>query len=132
MNDGDAPAMQARCSGTNRDGAACRAAARPGAAWCLAHDPARVADLAAWRRKGGHGKSNAARARKALAGDARDLVGVMASLLAAMGKVERGELEAGPANALANIARAVVAVAGAADFERRLAELERAAGEQVG
>jgi hypothetical protein len=47
-------------------------------------------------------------------------------LLDAMTRVATGALEPGPANALANLARAIVAVAGAADFDRRLADLERA------
>ncbi len=132
MSGGGAPAVQARCSGTNRDGAACKAAARPGTGWCLAHDPARVADLAAWRRRGGHARSNANRARKALAGDTRDLLDVKVRLLDALERVADGRLEPGPAQAMAALARAIVTVSGAADFEARLAALEQAAGERTG
>jgi len=117
--------MPARCPAVNQDGSPC--AARPSASgWCPWHDPA----LAEQRRenaiKGGRGRSSQARARKALKGGAGDLAGVQATLLAAIGKVEAGALDPGPANAMANLARAVVAVSGAADFDRRLAELERA------
>lgn len=123
--------MQATCTGQNRDGRPCSATPRPGTEWCAWHDPSLTAERATWRRQGGQARSNASRARKALAGDVRDLTGLQATLLAALGKVERGELDAGPANAMANIARAVVAVAEAtkaAEFEGRLADLERLTG----
>ncbi len=82
---------------------------------------------AAWRRKGGTQRSNAARARKSLLGDARDLAGVQATLLAAMAKVDAGAMDPGPANALANLARAIATIAERVDFEQRLAALERRA-----
>jgi hypothetical protein len=48
---------------------------------------------------------------------------VKARLMIALAKVEEGELEPGPANAMANLARAIATVAGVADFEGQLAEL---------
>jgi len=117
--------MPDRCLATNKDGSAC--SGQPsGSGWCPWHDPA----LAEQRRqnavKGGKARSHQARARKAMKGGAGDLADVQATLLAAIGKVEKGALDPGPANAMANLARAVVAVSGAADFDRRLAELEQA------
>ena len=55
-----------------------------------------------------------------------------ARLLSAMAKVENGELEPGPANALANLARAVVTVSGVADFEVQLGEMRRELAELRG
>ena len=53
---------------------------------------------------------------------------LLVTLSRAITKVETGELPAGPANAIASIARAMVAVRQSSDLEARLAELERAAG----
>ena len=114
-----------RCLGTNKDGSACRARAQRDSAYCLAHDPERVTDLAEWRRRGGRESSHRSRARKALAGDIRDMTDVKARLMVALAKVEEGELEPGPANAMANLARAIATVAGVADFEAQLAELRQ-------
>jgi hypothetical protein len=41
-----------------------------------------------------------------------------------MERVERGDLDPGPAQALASLARAIMGVSNAADFENRLATLE--------
>src|SRR5829696_1630080 len=113
----------ARCLGTNKDGTPCKARAQRDSEYCLAHDPERVTDLTEWRRRGGRESSNRSRARKALAGDVRDLTDVKARLMMALAKVEEGDLEPGPANAMANLARAIATVAGVADFEGQLAEL---------
>jgi hypothetical protein len=50
---------------------------------------------------------------------------VKARLVAALAKVEAGDLEPGAANAMANLARAIVAVAGVADFEAQLATMRQ-------
>ena len=113
-----------KCIATNKDGRPCSAQA-----WqdglCRWHHPALEAERMAGRRKGGQARSNAARARKALAGDIRDMADVKTRLVMALTKVEAGELEPGPANAMANLARAIVAVAGVADFETQLAEMRQ-------
>lgn len=116
---------QDRCQGTTLQGKPCNAAPRPGSSWCPWHDPAMASERPAWRVKGGANSSNANRARKAIKGDLRDLAGVKATLLTAMGKVERNELEPAQANAIANLARAVVVVAGVADFQDELTDLRR-------
>ena len=120
-------AKLARCSGTNRDGSPCSAQARPGRDRCAWHDPALDEQRAEWRQRGGAGRSHAQRARKAL-GEATDLLGVQAKLVDALGKVERGELDAARAQAMAALGRAIVAVAVPADLAQRVAELERLAG----
>jgi hypothetical protein len=125
MNSRDTGSPLNRCMGVNKDGSACKARAQRDSEYCLAHDPQRVTDLAEWRRKGGQASSNASRARKALAGDLRDMSGVKARLMVALVKVEAGELEAGPANAMANLARAIATVSGVADFEGQLADLRQ-------
>lgn len=117
--------MVDRCSGTNVDGTPCSAAPRPGSAWCVWHDPATKGQRAEWSKRGGAARSNQRRATKALKGDVRDIAAVKASLFSALAKVEAGDLDPGPANAMANLARAIVSVAGVADFEVQLAEMRR-------
>src|SRR4051812_46034432 len=112
------------CSATNKDGSPCNAQAwRDGL--CRWHHPDLEAERTEGRRRGGQNRSNAVRARKALAGDIRDLADVKARLMTALTKVESGDLEPGAANAMANLARAVVAVAGVADFEAQLAQMRQ-------
>lgn len=123
MTDDTRP-KQHRCKATNKDGTPCGARAiRDG--WCPWHDPQREEANREASRMGGKAKSNIARARKQLRGDIRDIADVQARLVAAMDRVEKGDMEAGPANAMANLARAIVTVAGVADFEIQLAEMRR-------
>lgn len=116
--------MPVKCQAINVDGSAC--AARPSASgWCPWHDPALAEERRQNAIKGGQARSNASRARKAMKGSAGDLVDIQAAILDALKAVRAGELEAGPANAIASLSRAYVAVSGAADFDRRLAEVEQ-------
>jgi hypothetical protein len=113
--------MQATCKGTAKSGAPCRAPAVTDG-WCVAHDPSRVTDLAEWRKRGGVHKANAVRARRRIdpAGSRLD---VAADVLETLAKVKAGEMGQGPANAIANLARAYVAVLGDRDVLDELAEL---------
>jgi hypothetical protein len=122
--------MHDPCRATTRDGKPCSGQARPGSSYCPWHDPELAEQRAAWRRKGGEGRSNAARARKQLSGDIRDLTDVKAILLRSMTAVEGEQLAPGAAQALASLARAIVVVSGAGDFEDRLAALEAATRER--
>lgn len=116
--------MLTTCSAQNKAGAPCSAQA-----WkdglCRWHHPELEAQRVEERRRGGQARSNEARARKKLTGDVRDMTDVKARLMVALEKVEAGHLEAGPANAMANLARAIATVAGVADFEGQLADLRR-------
>ncbi len=111
--------------GTNRDGAPCSAQARPGSRFCPWHDPQLAADRAAWRKKGGVGRSTAERAKKVI-GESGDLVAVQAKLVGALEKVEDGTLDPARAQAMASLARAIVAVAVPGELSERLAAMERA------
>ncbi len=119
--------MPSQCTGHNKDGAPCSAQA-----WkhklCRWHHPDLEAQRAEERRRGGHARSNAARARKALAGNIRDMTDVKARLMVALAKVEEGELEPGPANAMANLARAIATIVQVGELEDRIRELESRAG----
>ena len=118
----------ARCRGTTRDGKPCAAKPRPGTDLCPWHDPAMTERRAAWSAKGGRQSSNAARARKTLP------AGCMtpSELQGFVGTVMRGTLagrvEPNVAQAIGALARTMTALYPAAEFEQRLADLERQDG----
>ncbi len=120
--------VQGRCSGTNKDGGPCAAPVLPGETRCAWHHPAMRERVAAGRAKGGAGRSNARRARRKLPDDLLTLREVQALLCGVLRDVTAGRVEAGVANAAANVARAVAAIAQAGDIEDRIGQLERAAG----
>ncbi len=113
--------MQGRCRGQTRAGEPCNAQPRPGREWCAWHDPQLAGDQTAWRAKGGAERSNARRATKTLP---KDLADVRDALLGALQKLETGELRPQTAQAMASLARALVALHEAGQFERQLAALE--------
>ncbi len=78
-----------------------------------------------WRQKGGAERSSTARAKKAL-GESNDLIAVQARLVGALEKVEEGTLDPARAQAMASLARAIVAVAVPGELSERLAAMERA------
>lgn len=53
---------------------------------------------------------------------------LLVTLSRAITRVEAGELQAGPANALASLARAMTSIRETTEIERRLMELEQRAG----
>ena len=120
--------MQPRCSGTTKAGAPCGAPAMSGGRYCVSHDPSRVTDLAAWRRKGGQGKSNKQRARRDLPTDPKDLADVKRVLGRALVGLEAGTLDPARGSAMAAVARAMVMLIEKDEFEQRLTQLEKSAG----
>jgi hypothetical protein len=113
-----------RCQATNQSGQPCSAAHyRDG--FCRWHHPDLGEQRKAWAAKGGRNGSQSARAKRKLATALQDLTGVKAMLLESMEQTKNGEMEPGILTALSTAARAVVAVAGVADFEGQLAEMRR-------
>ena len=112
-----------RCRATRRDGTPCRSPAESIGpdGFCWAHSPARRDERRAARAKGGERRSNANRAGAALP---KDLADVRDTLLGTLSKLETGELEPRAAQAKASLARALVALHEAGQFERQLAALE--------
>lgn len=115
--------MDRRCIARNATGDPCQAQPVRPSGYCWFHDPAIAEERERKRREGGANRSNAARVRRKLAGDLKDLAGVKAMLLEAMQATKDGDLEPGILTALSTAARAVVAVAGVADFEAELAQM---------
>ncbi len=119
-----------RCKGITKGGEPCAAKPRPGTELCPWHS----ADLAErrreWSRRGGVNSSNKARAKKQIP-DGTMSAGELGGLLGLVLKgVIAGKIEPGVGNAAANIARALVSVREASEFEERLTALEAAA--QIG
>lgn len=110
-----------QCSAITKAGTRCPNRTLPDREWCFTHDP----DLAETRKqgsqKGGKGKSNTARARKAISADLRD-VGDL--LLQEINDVKTSDLEVTKATAMATLTRAYVAVYEAGLVDAKLKELE--------
>jgi hypothetical protein len=117
--------MQQTCSGTTNAGQACKAKALPGSAFCIAHDPAKAAQMAEWRRKGGRAKSNQARAKKALPAEPLSTVELHSYLGLVFRGVISGKLAPNVGTSSAAIARTMLELVRAIDLESRIAELER-------
>jgi hypothetical protein len=119
--------MVDQCRATTSEGNPCAAKPRPGREWCAWHDPELTDRRQEWSRRGGKGKSNRSRAAKQLPGEmGHDEVLRWVGL--SIKGVLSGRIEPGVANAVANLARAYIAVreAGAVeDLTQRLDELER-------
>ena len=119
--------MAVVCSAIARSGSRCRRPALAGKQHCLMHDPESAELRLEASRKGGHARSNAARAAKAMPA-ALTSDELLVTLSRVLGKVESGELEPGPANAISSLARAMNSIRETTEIERRLSELEQRAG----
>src|SRR5215211_9268617 len=100
----EAPQMLRQCSGITKAGKRCNSMALPESDFCISHDPTRIADLAEYRRRGGKGRSNDARARKALSGGFKDVQTAQAVMLMVLAKLNAGQFDVARANAMANVA----------------------------
>jgi hypothetical protein len=85
------------------------------------HDPARQAQVAAARVKGGKGKSRLARVEKLVPSTLRP---VLALLLEVLTEARDGTIAPAQANAVASLAGAVVKVYTSATVEQQVADLQ--------
>jgi len=120
--------MVAKCTSLTRDGKPCSATPRPGSAYCAWHDPELSKRRSEWSAKGGSGRSNKARAARALPTQLMDSDEIAAWLTIQYRKLIAGQLTPGVATASATVAKAIVELGKTADFDRRLAEVEQALG----
>lgn len=120
--------MLARCKATAKGGGPCSARPVRPSGWCFWHDPELETERAERRRRGGQQRSNKARARRALPGEALTPAELQGFIGIALDGVLAGRLEPGVANAVANLSRAAIAVREATEVEGRLAALEAAVG----
>ncbi len=120
--------MATNCLGQNKGGEPCSAYVDPGASWCKWHDPSRAEERLEWSRKGGQSRSNRQRARKQLAAAVLSIDDLDALLCRALVQVAGGKMEPGVGSAMAGIAKTIAGIRSTGDFEKRLEELEQAAG----
>ena len=119
--------MAAKCQAIARSGSRCGSPVLPDSQWCWVHDPAAADRRREASVRGGRARSNAARAAKAMPA-ALSSDDLLVTLSRAIDKVEKGELEPGPANAISSLARAMNSIRETTEIERRLGELEQRAG----
>lgn len=110
------------CHGLRVDGQPCRAAVVSPSGWCFAHDPSREAERTEARRRGGAASSNVARLRRHLGPSA--LSPILDRLEEALREVHEGDLQPARGQAMASLARAMVAVLEVSELEERLTALE--------
>lgn len=118
--------MAVNCLAQTKAGAPCTNVALPGRLHCRFHDqePDSIEQRREWSKRGGQERSTLKRAAKRIP---PTLQGVQEVLHRALAGLESGEMEPARATAMGNVARALVTLTEAADFEQRLAELEKTA-----
>ena len=117
-----------QCSAITKAGSRCPNRALLDRKWYFAHDPDLVDARKQGSYKGGKGKSKAARARKAIPEDLRD-VGDL--LLQAINEVKTGDLEPTKATAMAPLTWAYVTVYEAGLVESKLKDIEARLDQKV-
>jgi len=111
------------CRATRRDGQRCRATIVLASGFCPMHDPARQAEVAAARERGGRHKATARRLDKLMPAALKPVIG---TLLDALAETHAGDLDPKRASAMAALAGAVGRLYATAILEERLAALEAA------
>lgn len=109
------------CVESRKDGQPCRSRPLPSNTYCWAHAPELENQRAEARRRGGLNSSGPARLRRMFPGR---LSPVARELERALEEVHAGDLPPATAQAMASIARALVAVFTSGEFEARLRRLE--------
>lgn len=95
----------------------------PDGEFCVTHDPSRIADLTAYRRKGGHARSNKARALKDLPAEPLTTAEAHAYLSLAFRRALVGKMDAPMLNALSTAAKALADLSRTVEQDHMLAEL---------
>src|SRR5215212_6473813 len=96
--------MAAKCLAIAKAGSRCSRMALPGKSYCLMHDPESAELRREASRKGGHARSNAARAAKVLqpALTTDDLLVTLSEIIR---RAEKSEIEPGIVNCISGAAR---------------------------
>ena len=107
--------------GARRDGEPCGGVAVGRSGWCWSHDPAQAGARTEVRKRGGRNSAHIARLRALIP---PRLATVYDALEAALQEVHDGGLEPSQAHAMAALARAMVSVLTAGEFEARVRHIE--------
>jgi hypothetical protein len=115
------------CTATRVNTLPCTAAARPGTAFCFAHDPELQARRQAGRFKGGANKATHRRLDKLTPASLRP---VLDALFTALAGLQDGTIEPKRATAMATVSGAIVRCYEVAEAEPRIKALEVAHEQQ--
>ena len=110
-----------KCRGSRSDGAPCASPIIAESGYCFAHDPARIEEATKARRRGGKASAAMERTRRLAPSSLRD---TYSALEAALAEVHEGRLAPPRAQAMASLARAMIAVVTAGEVEERVRSLE--------
>jgi hypothetical protein len=118
--------MPVTCSAIAKSGSRCQRPALAGKQHCLMHDPESAELRREASRKGGHARSNAARAAKVMqpALTTDDLLVTLSEIIR---RAEKSEIEPGIVNCISGAARTMNEIRKTTEIERRLEELEQRA-----
>ena len=119
--------MATRCQATNQAGQPCSAQHWQDG-WCRWHHPSLEAERREWSRRGGANRSNKQRAKRQLPDGALSAAQLNGLLGTTLKGVLVGRVEPNVGNCVASLARAIRDVAGWADLDERLSQLEREEG----
>ena len=111
------------CRAARRDGQRCRSTVVLPSGFCAMHDPARQAEVAAARARGGKQKATSARLGQLVPASLKPTLGL---LLTAIEEAYEGSLPPARASAMASLAGAIVRLYTAGTLEERLQALEQA------
>ena len=119
----EAPPSVAKCSGVRVDGEPCGSVIVADGGYCYSHDPDKAEERRSARVRGGANSASVVRLRRHFAGPSR--LGPIADVLeTALTQTHMGGLPPARAQAMASLARAIVAVLEAGELEERLEVLE--------
>ena len=122
--------MLERCQARTRDGQPCSARPLPGERECAWHSATFADRRREWSAAGGKGKSNAARAKKALAGEGLSSAELIVALSVVFKAVIAERLPARVGSAAIAIAKGITDIRSSTEIEERVSELERLAAER--
>jgi hypothetical protein len=117
--------MDKQCIARNANGARCQAQPVRPSGYCWFHDPAIDEERTRKRREGGANRSNAVRAKKSLPAEPLAAEEIRSYLGLVFRGLIGGKVEPSMATAAANVARALLDVAKAAELEQEVANLRR-------
>ena len=115
-----------QCAAITKAGIRCPNRALPTGHECFTHAPEMQERKALGSARGGHGKSNAARAAKRIPADLRDVGSILLRAIPdrAIRDVEAGSMTPATASALSQLARAFATIYESGLVEARIAEIE--------
>jgi hypothetical protein len=117
-----------KCLGIRKDGSPCQGTPLAGRDYCFAHDESLNERRRQGSIKGGANRSSRARARKQMQDALLSINDIDGLLCRALVQVAAGRMDASVGSSLATISKTLVGIRQAGELEKRLEQLEQAAG----